>query len=119
MNFFEKILYFLQGTMETPTAFGWFHLMWITFIIISIAILYKLKNKYSEKQLKVVLFIYGIVALILELTKQIIWTFNYSPTTNIITWDYEWYAFPFQLCTTPIFISLICIYLKDTKIRKK
>ena len=49
MNLIEKILYFLQGTMETPTAFGWFHLMWIFLIIISILILYKIKNKYNEK----------------------------------------------------------------------
>ena len=93
--------------------------MWVFLIIISIVVLYKLREKYNEKQLKIVLFIYGFIALILELTKQIIWTFNYDPSTNIITWDYEWYAFPFQLCTTPIFISLICIFLKDNKIRKK
>ena len=29
MNIFEKVLYLLQGEMETPKPFGWFHLMWI------------------------------------------------------------------------------------------
>lgn len=118
MNFLEKVLYFLQGTMETPKAFGWFHLIWIFLIVISIFILYKIKNKYNEKQLKTVLFIYGIVALVLEIIKQIIWTFNYDPLTNIVTWNYQWYSFPFQLCTTPIFVSLICVFLKNNKIRK-
>lgn len=118
MNLFEKILYFLQGEMETPKPFGWFHLLWIFLVIISIFILYKIRNKHSEKQLKVILFIYGIVALLLELVKQIIWTFNYDTSLNLVTWDYQWYAFPFQLCTTPIFISLICIFLKNNKLRK-
>lgn len=118
MNFFEKLLLFLQGTMETPKTFGWFHIMWIIITIISIILLYSKRNKYSDKKLKVVLFTYGIIALILELLKQLIWSFNYDPVTNIVTWDYQWYAFPFQLCTTPIYVSLICTFKKDNKTRK-
>jgi len=118
MNFFSKLLLFLQSEMKTPTAFGWFHLMWIAFIITVIILLYKRKDKYSEKQLKTVLGIYGIVAFILELLKQIIWTFNYDSILGSITIDYQWYSFPFQLCTTPIFISLICLFLKNNRLRK-
>lgn len=115
MNFFEKLLLFLQGTMNTPTAFGWFHLICIALTIISIIFLYR---KKSEKELTIVLFTYGIIALLLEVLKQLIWSFNYDSITNIVTWDYEWYAFPFQLCTTPMYVSLICIFMKDDKIRK-
>jgi len=118
LNFFEQMLYFLQGEMNTPKAFGWFHLLWIFLSFFTIFILYKLKPRYNEKQLKIVLAIYGIVALLLELIKQVIWSFNYDPITNLVTWDYQWYAFPFQLCTTPIYIALICLFLKDTKVRK-
>lgn len=117
MNLFEKILYFLQGEMEEPVAFGWFHLMWLFFVLVFIIILYKKKKSNSEKQLKLVLGIYGITAFVLELLKQLIWSFNYDSVTNIVTWDYEWYSFPFQLCTTPIFISLICLFLKKGKVR--
>ena len=117
MNLFEKFLYFLQGEMTEPTAVGWFHILWLVLVAITIFVLYKNKKYYSENQLKKVLGIYGIVALILELLKQLIWTFNYDPITNIITWDYEWYAFPFQLCATPIFVSIICLFLKKGNIR--
>jgi len=118
MNFFENIIYSLQKEMETPESFGWFHLLWISLTIISILILYLLRKKYNEKQLKIVLGTYGIIALILEVTKQIIWSFNYDAITNTITWDYQWYAAPFQLCTTPIYVSLICLFLKNNKLRK-
>ena len=119
MNFFEKILYALQAQMNTPKPWGWFHIMWIMLVIISLVILFNLRKKYSNKQLKIVLGTYGIIALILELTKQIIWSFNYNEITNIVTWDYQWYAAPFQLCTTPIFVSIICLFLReDSKIRK-
>ena len=118
MNIFEKILYMLQVEMSEPQAYGWFHLMWIAFTIIAITILFKKRKEYSEKQLKTVLGTYGIVALVLEIVKQIMWSFCYDPATNMVTWDYQWYAAPFQLCTTPIFVSVICLFLKDNKIRK-
>lgn len=117
MNIFEKILYFLQGEMSEPKPFGAFHLLCITIMLLIIVFLYIIRNKYNEKQLKIVLATYGIIALILEILKQLIWTFNYDPTTNIITWDYQWYSFPFQLCTTPIYVSLICLFLKKGKLR--
>ena len=117
MNIFEKILYMLQVQMEEPKAFGWFHLMWIGFTIVAIIILAKQKNRYNEKQLKIILGIYGIVALLLEITKQLIWSFNYDTATKIVTWDYQWYIAPFQLCTTPIYVSIICLFLKNSKTR--
>ena len=117
MNIFEKFLYILQGTMQTPTLYGWFHLLWITISITTIFFLYKIKSKHNEKQLKIVLLTYGIVALILEILKQLIWSFNYDSSTNMITWDYQWYAAPFQLCTTPIIVCLICAFLKKGALR--
>ena len=113
---FEKILYILQEEMEKPEAFGWFHLMCI-FLVISTLVVLKLKNEYNEKQLKIVLGVYGIIALILEITKQLIWSFNYDATTNMVSWNYQWYAAPFQLCTTPIYVSIICLFLKNNKLR--
>ena len=117
MNLFEKFLYLLQGTMAEPESYGWFHLMWIALTLVSIFILFLCRKKHSDKQLKIVLGIYGVVAFTLELLKQLIWTFNYDPVLNTVTWSYEWYSAPFQLCTTPIFVSLICLFLKKNKVR--
>lgn len=118
MNLFEKFLYLLQWEMETPKPFGLFHIIWILFVVISITILFLLRKRHNEKRLKLILGVYGIIAFILELLKQLIWSFNYDSITNIVTWDYEWYSAPFQLCTTPIFVSLICLFLKNNKLRK-
>ena len=104
---------FLQSEMNRPNPYGWFHIMWIFLTLIAIFVLYGLRNKYNEKQLKIVLAIYGIIVFILELLKQISW--SYDLNTN--TWDYTWYSAPFQLCTMPIYISLICLFLKKSKIR--
>lgn len=117
MNIFEKVLYMLQKEMETPKAFGWFHFMWIFLVVLSLVLLHKKRNYYNEKQLKKVLGTYGIIAFLLELAKQLIWSFNYDIVTQVVTWDYQWYAAPFQFCTTPIFVCIICLFLKECKFR--
>ena len=117
MNLFENIIYKLNFEMKTPKPFGWFHLIWIVLVITAIIFLYVRRNNYSDKQLKRVLFIYGFIALVLELIKQVIWSFNYDPAAGIVTWKYQWYAAPFQLCTTPIYVTLLCLFLKKGKIR--
>ena len=116
MNLIERVLLLLQEEMERPKAYGWFHLLCIVLTISIIIYLFKIKKRRSEKQLKKVLFIYGVIALTLEILKQISWSFEYNPLGNI--WDYEWYAFPFQLCTTPIYVSLICLFLRNSKVKK-
>lgn len=117
MDIIVKIFSILGTEMETPVPFGWFHLLWIGIMLVSIFILYKLRNRYSEKQLKIILLVYGIIAFVLEALKQVLWSFNYDSVTNIITWDFQWYSFPFQLCTTPIFVCLISAFLKKGKVR--
>lgn len=117
MNWFEKFLYYLQQLqMETPVSYGWFHIMCLLILVIILFILLKIK-KNTEKELKIVLGAYGIIAFILELLKQIMWSFNYDSVTGVVSWDYTWYAAPFQLCTTPIYVCLICLFLKKCKIR--
>ncbi|MBQ3021203.1 MAG: YwaF family protein [Bacilli bacterium] len=117
MNCIERILYYLQGEMIEPKAFGIFHIICLLLMFIIIYILYSIKGKHNDKQLKFILGFYSIVALILEVLKQLIWSFNYDSITNSVTWDYEWYAFPFQLCTTPIYVCLFCLFLKKGKLR--
>ena len=112
MNIFYRILYALNhATMPRPAPWGWFHLMWLGLTFAAIFVLWLLRKRQGERQLKTVLLVYGITALVLEVTKQIIWSFNYADGAAV--WDYQWYAAPFQLCTTPIFASLIAAFLKD------
>ncbi|MBQ4263530.1 MAG: YwaF family protein [Bacilli bacterium] len=115
MNWFERIVYALQFEVNRPSTFGLFHFVWLVLSILMIIYLYK--KKHDEKILKKVLLIYGFGSFILELLKQIVWSFNYDVVSGIVSWDYQWYAFPFQLCTTPIFVCIICGFLNKGKVR--
>ena len=117
MNFFIKFLLFLQTEMTTPEPYGWYHLMWLGFTVLALVLLILLRKHQGEKQLKWVLGIYGIVAALTELLKQISWSFQWDAVTQTAIWDYQWYAAPFQLCSTPIYMALLSLFLKKGKFR--
>lgn len=111
----EKVLLFLQSEMTTPKPWGWFHWLWILLTIGTVVCL--TTTKHNDRKLRVVLLTYGLIAASLEITKQLIWTFDYNALLDIFTKDYQWYAAPFQLCTTPLYVSIACGLMKDGKLR--
>ena len=115
MKFFGSILNILEATMKTPTNFSWFHLMFIAIaILITVLLCIKFKN-CDDKIFRRIVFIAWLLLVGLEVYKQIVFTFDYDGTT--ITGDYQWYAFPFQFCSTPLFALPFIAFLKDGKIR--
>ena len=113
----KEILAFLEAEMVTPKPYGVFHLLWLGLTIAVIVFLCFVRKKHSEKRLKWILGIYGVVAFILEVLKQLIWSVEYNKGLSSFVWDYQWYAAPFQLCTMPIYVCLICLFLNKCKIR--
>ena len=84
-------------------------------MLIAICICWCIRKKHSELQLKMILAVYAIPTLILEILKQISWSASINGSE--IVWDYQWYAFPFQLCTTPLIVCLVCLFLKKCFVR--
>ena len=111
----KQVLSVLETVSTTPKPYGVFHLVWLIATVFVIILLCFVKKKDSEKQLKCILAIYAIGAFILEALKQLIWSVDYDNVLNVFVWDFQWYAFPFQLCTMPIYICLICIFLNKIK----
>lgn len=115
MNWFEKILAALDGRMTTPTLFGWFHIMWLLIIVgITVTLcVFAFKNRgnmpKNYKLVKIVVLTYAILTILLEIYKQL----NYSFNSTTGEWGYQWYAFPFQFCSTPMYVALIAGCLKD------
>ena len=115
MNIFEKFLYSLQGTMKTPTNFGIFHIASVLLIIVStVAVCLLFKNK-SDKTFRRFVFICWIAILLLEIYKQLVFSFNYE--NGVVSWDYQWYSFPFQFCSLQLYLLPFVVFLKDGKVR--
>lgn len=106
-----EILEFLNGQMEKPTLYGWFHLLSLAIVIIGAVIAaVKFKN-ISEQNLRIVLIVFSVVLLLFEVYKQLIFSYQAN-------WDYQWYAFPFQFCSTPMYVGLVAGITKNSRFRE-
>ena len=111
MSFFEKMIAIFQTKMERPEAWGWFHLLFWGLSIGAAVLLCVLHKKDKPQRVRWVVLTVAITVILLEIYKQI--TFSYSDGT---TFDYQWYAFPFQFCSTPMYVGLLAGILGKGKI---
>lgn len=110
MTFLQQILGFFNTKMPQPGLYGWFHVLSLVLTAVATVILCRYSKKLQPR--KVVLTT-AIVVVILEIYKQINFSFQY---TDGITFDYQWYAFPFQFCSTPMYIGLLAGLTKQGKL---
>jgi hypothetical protein len=116
MNIFEKTLVFLDGKMPEPQMYGWFHLMFFILLILAIILVRFKYNNLNNKSIKKILLIYALTCLFLEVYKQMNFAFHYDLVHT--WWSYQWYAFPFQFCSTPMYVALVAALTKKEKIEK-
>ncbi len=115
MNGLDKFLYdFMTATawtMEKPKAYGAFHLIF-TFVGVLLCILAARKLRHiSERGNRIVLFGVGIFLVLTEIYKQL---FYYYYIGN---GSYQWWIFPFQLCSVPMYLCIFASLLKKGKIQ--
>lgn len=101
----SEFLHWLQGTMSVPTWFGWYHILWLFIMIAGCVVIYIFRNKISKKAINIILLTISIILIVFEVYKQIIFSFYYNDGNP--TWSFQWYAFPFQFCSTPMYLMLI------------
>ena len=116
MNFIEQILNFLNQDMNRPVpyqglAMSWFHYTALSLAVIAtIVLVTRMKNADDQKLRRFLLTFAGLL-LSFELYKQLIFSFQAN-------WDYQWYAFPFQFCSTPMYVALFAGLTKNKKIQQ-
>ena len=115
MSFWQSVLTFLDSSMETPPSFGWFHLLWLALTFLALIPLLRFPKQQSDTHIRRVLLVTAILVTVLEVYKQINYSFSYE---NGIAFDYQWYAFPFQFCSTPRYIGLLAGLTKKGKVHE-
>ena len=106
MEVIQDILRFLDFQLDAaPEMYGAFHLSFFAASFVAAFVLCLLWKLGVIKDVKKVVLITAIIVLVFEIYKQINFTFGY---TDGITVNYQWYAFPFQFCSTPLFVGLLC-----------
>ncbi len=98
--------------MEKPAAYGSFHLTF-TFVGIAVClILAFLLRKVGAKGNRAVLLTCGIFLAITEVYKQLFYYYFIGGG------NYQWWIFPFQMCSIPMYLCIIAPLLKPGKVQK-
>ena len=91
-------------------AYGVVHITYLVIgVLLSIIISKKLKS-ISIKSLNKILFTLGVFLLITELYKQLFYTYYIGQGL------YQWWIFPFQLCSIPMYFCLLIPFIKNKKV---
>ena len=114
MNFFASVLRILDASMETPTLYGWFHLLWLAITFLSgIALCVWHRKGGDERRVRNVVFGVAVLVIILEAYKMINYSFSYE---NGVVFDFQWYAFPWQFCSTPMYVGFLAGIIRKGKV---
>lgn len=100
-----NFLRILNTQMNTPEPYGWFHLMTLGLTILETILLCLYGQHHSPQHVRSILFGVSATVILLEIYKQINYTFTLQGDTIVA--DYQWYAFPWQFCSTPMYIGLL------------
>ena len=115
----EKLLLVLGEKMTKPAIFGAWH---IVSLVLTIAFAVFLVAKFkdcSDATLRRILLAVWLVMLLFEVYKQVHSAFHteYYEAWNFTYWEYSLWSFPFQFCSTPIYLLPFIIFAKEGKFR--
>jgi hypothetical protein len=97
--------------------YGWFHILALAIMFaVGVFLCWKCRN-VSDKKFRIIIGVVWAIMLLFEIYKQVEFSFNYDELTGSVRWDYEWYAFPFQLCSKPLYLLPFIVFLPDGKVR--
>ena len=103
---------FLKWTdyvVKTPSVGGLTHLFAVLFTLFLSLIASKTAKKVTNKKADMIVLLYGLFILVLEIYKQLYMT--YILNDGIYGWSY----FPYQFCSVPMYVALICPFIKNLK----
>ncbi|MDE7330135.1 MAG: YwaF family protein, partial [Clostridia bacterium] len=116
MNDFEKVINFIASRKtDTPTLYGWFHLTWLAVTFIACTVVFVMRKKITRTQVDLTLVVWGGALILLEVLKQLVVSFKNVDGEAV--WQYAWWAFPFQFCSTPLYLALPAGFLRKGAIK--
>ena len=114
MNAFERILYVLSAEMERPQSYQAFHIICIVTVFVLAAVICIAFRKASAKTEKIILMSAWVLLVLFEIYKQLVFAVNFEET---VYWEYRWDSFPFQFCSSPLYLFPLAALPQSEKFR--
>lgn len=112
MEFLRSVLRIMDTAMERPTSYGWFHVLCLLICAACVVLAVIYGRNAKEKTVRRIVLITALVVIALEVYKQVNYTFGDGSEAP----SYQWYAFPFQFCSTPMYVGLLAGLTKKGKL---
>ena len=116
MDIWKSFLQILDAEMTLPQPYGWFHLLCLGLTILATIYLCFRGQYHSSQQIRSLVLGVTLTTILLEIYKQINYTFTVSGDTIIA--DYQWYAFPWQFCSMPMYVGLLAGLTKKGRLHE-
>lgn len=114
MEIFRFMLKILDTQMDVPRPYGWYHIFCLILTAaLTVFAIYRGRH-HDEKTVRRVVFWTAVAVALLEVYKQINFTFGDGSAAA----NYQWYAFPWQFCSTPMYIGLLTGLFRQGKIHR-
>ena len=115
MTAFEETVLDLSATMEVPPSYGWFHLLFVGLTTAAALLLCLLLRNAKEAVFRAVLLAGWLLIVAFECYKQTVLAFRVEDGAAI--WEYYWHSFPFQFCSSPLYVLPFAALLPDGRAR--
>ena len=117
MDIITKIYDIANSTMPVPTTGGGFHLAFVGAVLVLTVLLSWAFRNCTDRALRTLTGFVWVVIVALEIYKQLV--FCLSLSDGVLSWDYAWYIFPFQFCSSPLYIVPIIAFSGNNKLRER
>ena len=116
MNFWVKLQQICETEMPRPGNYGWFHLLFFALSIIAGILLCVTHKKGDDRRVRRAVFVTGVIVILLEVFKMFVYSFVIEG--DQLVWDFQWYVFPWQFCSMPMYVSLLTGVFRKGKIHQ-
>ncbi len=109
MHTAAAIVAFFEQRCSIPRPWGFYHFAWLLILAAALFCLVKAEPvlRRDPRLCKKLTCGIGAFLLFIEILKQVF--SGLHAEAGEVTWRYPWYIFPFQLCTTPLYVCILLL----------
>lgn len=115
-EFLEDLIRIMNATITPPRVWGVFHACFFAAMLAAAAVILAFSGKLRKRPRLVyaLTIAFGVFLLLIEGAKQIYYSLHIDE--NGLYWDYQWHAFPFQFCSTPLYACIALCFFRRGRI---
>lgn len=118
MEWAEAFIRFFKTEITPPKPWGAYHLCCLAAMSALVVLLLVFSGKLQKRPrlVRALTAGIGLVLFAAELLKQVLYGLHIGE--NGVFWEYPWHIFPFQLCSTPLYVCLALLFMPEGKVRR-